>query len=88
MDERTSVMASAVVGALVGTAVGYLFFTRSGRALRDRIEPSMDELRREFGRFQRTLEKMGEVASEGLSAVQDLRSVGSSGPRSVNPFSH
>lgn len=82
MDERASVMVSAIAGALVGTAVGYLFFTRSGRALRDRIEPSMDEIRQEFGRFQRTLEKMGEVASEGLSAVHDLRNVGSSIGRS------
>jgi gas vesicle protein len=88
MDERANVMLSAVAGALIGTAVGYLFFTRSGRALRDRIEPSMDELRREFGRFQRTLEKMGEVASEGLSAVHELRGVGSSFGRPSDRVSH
>lgn len=72
MNEQSRVMASALVGALVGAAVGYLFFTERGRVLRDRMEPSMDELRREFGRFQRTLEKVGEMASEGLRVVQEF----------------
>jgi gas vesicle protein len=79
-------MASAIVGALVGTAVGYLFFTRSGRALRDRIEPTMEELRREFGRFQRTLERMGEVTSEGLGVVQDLHAVRTGDARPRGPL--
>ncbi len=30
------------------------------RTLRDRIEPAMDDLRNEFARFQRTIEKVGE----------------------------
>ena len=74
MNEQSRVMASAIVGALVGATVGYLFFTERGRVLRDRMEPSMDELRREFGRFQRTLEKVGEMASEGLRVVQEFNS--------------
>lgn len=74
MNEQSRVMASAIVGALVGAAVGYLFFTERGRVMRDRMEPSMDELRREFGRFQRTLEKVGEMASEGLRVVQEFNS--------------
>lgn len=80
MNEQSRVMASAIVGALVGAAVGYLFFTERGRVLRDRMEPSMDELRREFGRFQRTLEKVGEMASEGLRVVQEFNS------RSGSPY--
>jgi gas vesicle protein len=67
-------MASAVVGALVGAAVGYLFFTERGRAVRNRLEPAMDDLRHEFGRFQRTVEKVGEMASEGLRVVQEFNS--------------
>lgn len=80
MNEQSRVMASALVGALVGAAVGYLFFTERGRVLRDRMEPSMDELRREFGRFQRTLEKVGEMASEGLRVVQEFNN------RSGSPY--
>ena len=72
MNEQSRVLASAVVGALVGAAVGYLFFTERGREIRDRLEPGMDGLRQDFGRFQRTLEKVGEMASEGMRVVQEF----------------
>lgn len=72
MSEQSRVMASAVVGALIGAAVGYLFFTERGRSVRDRFEPAMDDLRHDFGRFQRTIEKVGEMASEGLRVVQEF----------------
>lgn len=72
MSEQSRVMASAVAGALIGVAVGYLFFTERGRVLRDRMEPAMDDLRNEFGRFQRTIEKVGEMASEGMRVVQEF----------------
>jgi hypothetical protein len=65
-------MASAIVGALLGTAVGYLFFTGRGQTLRDRIEPAMDDLRHEFARFQRTFEQVGEMASEGVRVFQEF----------------
>ena len=32
----------------------------------------MDDLRHEFGRFQRTIEKVGEMASEGMRVVQEF----------------
>jgi len=72
VSEQSRVMASAVAGALIGAAVGYLFFTEQGRTIRDRMEPTMDDLRHEFGRFQRTIEKVGEMASEGMRVVQDF----------------
>ena len=37
MNERTAVMAGALVGALTGMCAAYLFFTDHGRTLRDRI---------------------------------------------------
>ena len=72
MNEQSRVMASAMVGALIGAAAGYLFFTERGRSFRDRMEPTMDDLRHEFGRFQRTIEKVGEMASEGMRVVQEF----------------
>ena len=72
MNEHSRVMASAVVGALIGAATGYLFFTERGRTFRDRIDPAMDDLRHEFARFQRTFEKVGEMAFEGMRVVQDF----------------
>jgi gas vesicle protein len=72
VSEQSRVMASTVMGALIGAAVGYLFFTERGRVFRDRMEPAMDDLRHEFGRFQRTIEKVGEMASEGMRVVQEF----------------
>jgi hypothetical protein len=72
VSEQSRVMASTVAGALIGAAVGYLFFTDRGRTFRDRMEPAMDDLRHEFGRFQRTIEKVGEMASEGMRVVQEF----------------
>ena len=72
MNERTAVMAGALVGAMTGAFAGYLFFTDRGRDLRDRFEPMVDDLRREFARFQKTIEKVGEMANDGLRAVNEF----------------
>jgi gas vesicle protein len=65
-------MAGAMVGALVGAAAAYLFFTDRGRGLRNRMEPMVDDLRHEFARFQRTFEKVGDMASEGMRVVNEF----------------
>ena len=62
MDDRTAVTAGALIGAVVGAAASYLFFTGRGRELRDRIQPAIDDLQREFGRFQGTIEQVGRMA--------------------------
>ena len=63
---------SATIGALIGAAAGYLLFTSGGREIRERLEPAVDDLRHEFDKFQRTLEKVGGMASEGLRVVQEF----------------
>ena len=72
MNERTAVLAGALVGALTGAFTSYLFFTERGRNMRDRIEPTVDELRHEFLKFQRTIEKVGDMASEGMRVVNEF----------------
>ena len=67
-----AVTAGALIGAVVGAAAGYLFFTDRGRVLRDRIEPAVDDLKREFARFQGTIEQVGRMASEGARVVQEF----------------
>jgi gas vesicle protein len=74
------VVLGATLGALCGAAVVYLFFTDRGRELRDQMEPAIDELRREFGRFQKTIEKVGGLASDGLRAVEEFRSARGQSP--------
>ena len=88
MNEQSRVVASAMVGAVIGAAVGYLFFTDRGRSIRDRMEPRMDDLRHEFGRFQRTLEKVGEMATEGMRVVQEFNSARSQSQYPTGGTSH
>ena len=78
MNERTAVTAGALIGAVVGAAASYLFFTERGRVLRDRIEPAIGDLQREFGRFQGTIEQVGRMASEGARAFAEFSSARSS----------
>jgi len=72
VNEQSQVIAGAAIGALVGAAAAYFFFTERGRVLRDRLEPAVDELRVEFGKFQRTFEKVGTMATEGMRVVQEF----------------
>jgi hypothetical protein len=78
-------MLCAACGAVMGAAAGYLFFTPAGRSLRDRIEPSVDDLRREFGRFQKTIEKVGSLASDGLRVMNQFSQSRSQYPSSSTP---
>ncbi len=36
------------------------------------MEPAVDDLRREFGRFQKTVEKLGVMANEGMRVVNEF----------------
>lgn len=88
MNEQSRVTAGAVVGALVGAAAAYLFFTDRGREMRDRIEPLVDDLRHEFTRFQRTFEKVGDMASEGMRIVNEFNAARSESPFRGGTTSH
>ena len=72
MSEQSRVVSGAMIGALVGAAAGYLFFTERGRTVRERIEPAVENLRSELARFQSTLEKLGGMANEGMRAVNEF----------------
>ena len=72
MNDSRVMVAGAIVGALIGASASYLFFTDGGKQMRDRFEPAVDDLRKEFGRFQRTVEKFGEMANDGIRAVSEF----------------
>ena len=73
MTERNVICAGAMIGALVGGAASYLFFTERGAGLRDQLEPAVDDLMREFQKFRRTLEKVGDMANDGVRAFQEFQ---------------
>ena len=73
MNEQSQVMAGAIVGALVGAAASYLFFTDRGRELRDKLEPAINDLQREFTRFRGTIEQFSHLANDGMRVVEEFR---------------
>jgi len=85
VNESRVMVAGALVGALVGAGVSYLFFTDRGQQWRNRLEPAVDDLRREFARFQGTVEKLGVMANDGIRAVNEFNAARAqssySGPR-------
>ena len=88
MSEQSRLMAGAVIGAIVGVGAGYLFFTDRGRVLRERMEPAVDDLRREFGRFQTTIEKLGVMANEGMRVVSEFNAARAQSPYPSGRTSH
>jgi len=76
------------MGAAIGAAAGYLFFTDGGKQMRDRLEPTVDDLRREFARFQKTVEKLGEMANDGIRAVNEFNAARAQSTFSTPRTSH
>jgi len=72
VNESRIITAGALVGAVVGAAASYLFFTARGQQWRDKLEPTVEELRHEFSRFQKTVEKLGEMANDGIRAYNEF----------------
>ncbi|HKB13887.1 MAG TPA: YtxH domain-containing protein [Vicinamibacterales bacterium] len=91
MDNSRAV-AATIVGAVIGGAVGYLFFTDHGRALRRQMEPALDDFARELMSFRQTVQKAAGVASEGWKLLNDALGEGGqqppryAGPRQTSPF--
>jgi gas vesicle protein len=85
VNDSRVITAGAILGAAVGAVASYLFFTDAGKQVRERFEPAVDDLRREFARFQKTVEKIGEMANDGIRAVNEFNAARSqstfSGPR-------
>jgi gas vesicle protein len=85
VNESRVVIAGAVVGALVGATATYLFFTEAGKDVRNRLEPAVDDLRREFVRFQKTIEKLGAMANDGIRVVNEFNAARSQPSSFSNP---
>ena len=73
MSEQSRIIGFAGIGAVVGAAVGYLFFTERGRHVLERLEPAVEDLRHEFNRFQGTIQKLGDMANEGMRVVNEFQ---------------
>ena len=88
MNESRAIAAGAIIGAAVGAAATYLFFTERGQQVRSQLEPAVDDLRREFGRFQKTIEKLGAMANDGIRAVNEFNAARAQSSFSGSGTSH
>src|SRR5438477_274 len=57
-------LAATVVGAVIGGAAGYLFFTEHGRSLRRQLEPALHDFARATARLNAILDDMKAVSSK------------------------
>ena len=69
MQDRAVI--ATVVGAVIGGAAGYLFFTDQGRQFRRQLEPALDDIARELNSFRGTVQRAASVASEGWRLLND-----------------
>ena len=72
MDDRSQVMATTLLGALVGGVLGFLYLTERGREIRTQIEPFFDAVGDELQQARRTVEKARDAADEGRRAFDDV----------------
>jgi gas vesicle protein len=86
-DSRV-ITAGVIVGAVIGAAASYLFFTQAGKQVRDRLEPAVDDMRREFVRFQKTVEKLGDMANDGIRVVNEFNAARAQSSFSDSSTSH
>ena len=71
---------ATIVGAVIGGAAGYLFFTDRGRELRRQIEPALDDFARELNSFRGTLQRAAGVANDGWKLLNETLGDGGQRP--------
>ena len=64
MSDNYQVKWAVIAGAAIGGLIGYLFFTDSGRRLRARLEPAVDELVDKAHGWRGTVERLSAFAAE------------------------
>jgi gas vesicle protein len=90
--DNSRALAATLVGAVIGGAAGYLFFTNHGRRLRRQLEPALDDFARELSSFRATVQKAAGVATESWNLLNEALGDGGSrpprysGPHQTSPF--
>ncbi|CAN5739778.1 hypothetical protein BH24ACI5_BH24ACI5_15770 [soil metagenome] len=72
MDERSRVLMTTVLGAVIGGVYGWLYMTENGRRVRDQIEPKLDDFVNELTRVRGTVDKARSAANEGWRSLNDM----------------
>jgi gas vesicle protein len=85
VTEKTRACAASMVGAVIGAAAGYMFFTDRGRALRRQLETTLESLAPELSNFSGTINRTAGIASEGWKILNEALGDSSRPPRYINP---
>ena len=72
MEERSRVVAAAILGAMAGGLWGWLYLTTEGRRVRAQIEPKLDDFMRELSSVRGTVEKARTAANEGWRSLNEM----------------
>lgn len=72
MDERSRVVLTTVLGAVVGGVWGWLYMTANGRQVREQINPKLDDFIRELQRLRGTVQKAKTAANEGWRSLNEI----------------
>jgi hypothetical protein len=86
VTEKQQACVVSCIGAAIGAAVAYMFFTSRGRQLRASLEPALDDIARELNHFRGTVSKAAGVAGEGWKLLNEaIGDTSASTARFVNP---
>jgi gas vesicle protein len=86
VTEKSQVLAVSCIGAVVGAAAAYIFFTSHGRQLRASFEPALEDWARELNHLRGTVTKAAGVAGEGWKLLNEaLGETAESAARFHNP---
>jgi hypothetical protein len=72
VSERSEIVGAALAGAAIGAAVGFLFFSASGRRLRGEIEPRIMEISRDIVRVRDAVVKAVAAVNDGRRSFERL----------------
>lgn len=72
MNDRSVVMVSATVGAVLGGVAGFLFFTERGHRARRAIEPQLRQLLSDASSLNDTVARLRARATEGLGTIRHV----------------
>jgi gas vesicle protein len=72
MSDRSYVIFTALAGALIGGAAGFLLLTERGRRLRAELQPTLANFMSELQELQNTASQVRESATQGWQRVEHL----------------
>jgi gas vesicle protein len=71
VTDKSQACVVSCIGAAIGAAAAYLFFTDQGRQLRARLEPALEDFTRELDHFRGTVTKAAGAAGEGWKVLNE-----------------